>query len=186
MSALPEGRAGQAVTVALLGAVVLAAWVAVGVPALSWYAESAEALQQRTALAQRMEQVAATLPELQRQAPDAAASAVPGGALLPGATDALAGAALQQRVQDLASRSGAVLASTEALPSEPSGAQRRISLRVALTATWPVFIELLRVLGDGAPQLLVDDVQLRVLSQSTPDGETPLDASFVVLGMRAS
>jgi len=181
---LPTGRPGQALALALLGLVLVMAWFAVVAPLLDWHAERAVALDGRAALARRMAQVAATLPDLRR-----ATSTAPTGpavlALIEGGSDAVAGAALVQAMQDMAGRAGAALSSTETLPAEAAGAYRRVGVRVALSATWPVLVELLRAVNQASPQLLVDDLQLRGMRQYGVAGEPPLDASFVAIGFRA-
>ena len=182
--ALPTGRRGQALAMALLLLVLAMAWLAVAEPLVAWHADRAEALQQRSALARRMAQVAATLPGLRQQA--AAASAGPAAAtLLDGSTDALAGAALQQLIQDMAGRAGAALSSTEALPAEAVASYRRIGVRVAVSAPWAVLVQLLREVGQASPQMLVDDLQIRSSRLFGIPGELPLEASFTVLGFRS-
>jgi general secretion pathway protein M len=185
IEALPTGRRGQLLAVALLLLVVAAAWVAFAAPLLEWHADRAEALQQRAALAHRMAQVAAGLPELQRQAAAAVAAGPIASAMLDGSTDAVAGATLQQLIQDMAARAGATLSSTEALPAEAVAAYRRIGVRVALSAPWAVLVQLLQAVEQSSPQMLVDDLQIHGIRQFGATSEPPLEASFVVLGFRA-
>lgn len=185
MASLPTGRRGQALAVALLGMVLAVAWFAIAAPLLEWHADRNEALQQRGALARRMAQIADTLPTLQRQAAAAAAAGPVAATLIEGSTDAVAGARLQQAIQDMAARAGATLSSTEALPAEPAGAHRRIGVRVALAAPWDVLIQLLRAVGQASPQMVVDDLQLHGVRQFGTQRDAPMDASFVVLSFRA-
>jgi len=185
IEALPTGRRGKALAVALLLLVLAAAWMAVAAPLLNWHADRAEALQQRSVLARRMAQVAAGLPELQRQAAAAAAVGPVAATLLDGSTDAVAGATLQQLVQDMAARAGATLSSTETLPAEAVAAYRRIGVRVALSAPWGVLVQLLRAVQQASPQMLVDDLQIRGGRQFGAAAEPPLEASFTVQGFRA-
>ena len=184
MGGLPEGVRGRVLAVLLLLLVIAAAWVAVASPLLDWQADRADHLAIRATLARRMEQIAAELPELKRL--DAAA---PTGAapvrVLEGATDALAGATLQQAVQDVAGKTGASLSSTEALPVEQLGRYRRIAVRVALSAPWPVFVRFLDSIIGGSPRMLVNDLQVQgrrsILLQA---GDGPLTGSMVVFGFR--
>ncbi len=185
IESLPTGRRGQALALALLLLVLAAAWLAVASPLLDWHTDRAEALQQRGLLARRMAQVAAGLPELQRQAAAAAAAGPVAATLLDGSTDAVAGANLQQLVQDMAGRAGATLSSTETLPAEAVADYRRIGVRVALSAPWAVLVQLLRAIEQASPQMLVDDLQIHGVRQFGVTGEPPLDASFTVLGFRA-
>jgi len=180
---LPTGRRGQVLAWALLLAVGAAAWVAVAAPLLDWHAGREEALGQRATLARRMAQVAAGLPDLQRQA--AAASGPVAATLLDGSTDAVAGATLQQQIQDMAGRAGATLSSTETLPAEAVASYRRIGVRVALSVSWGVLVQLLRAVEEASPQMLIDDLQIHGIRRIGVTGEPPLEASFTVLGFRA-
>ena len=186
LPALPTGRAGQWLALGLAVLAALVFWAAVVSPLIGWYDARDEALQQRRALAARMAGLAAELPKLDRAAAQAAAEGPPPGAMLDQPSDAVAGAALQQRVQDIAAKAGATLSSTEALPAEAAGAYRRIRLRVALTAHWPVLVKMLETIAlQAAPQMLVDDVQLRSAPMLLDRGDPPLDASLTILALRA-
>lgn len=185
-SPLPTGRPGQALAVALLLAVAALAWSSVAAPLTDLYASRAESLAQRTVLARRMAQAAADLPALQQASSRFVAAGPPPAALLSGASDAVAGATLQQLVQDMAARAGATLSSSETLPAEQAGAYRRIAVRVALSAPWPVLVGLLRSIAEASPGMLVDDMQLHGTRQIEGAGEFPMDASLTVLGFRAA
>ena len=184
--ALPTGRAGQWLALGLAALVAALLWVVMALPLIQWHAARDEALAGRRALAGRMAGLAAELPQLKHAAAQAADAGPPAGAMLDQPSDAVAGAALQQRVQDIATKAGATLSSTEALPAEATGGYRRIRLRVALTAHWPVLVGMLQGLAlQTAPQMLVDDVQLRSAPVLLDRGDPPLDASFTVLALRA-
>ena len=183
---LPTGLAGRCAALGLLFVLLWAAWLAVVDPLAAWYADRAERLDQRRALSLRMTSLAASLPALERQLADRAGAGPVAGALFAQPSDAVAAASLQQRLQEMASGVGASLSSTEVLAAEPVGAYHRIRVRVALSGSWPVLVSLFQVVAGSSPQMLVDDVQLRstpvVVGRDTP----PLDASFTVLGFRAS
>ncbi len=184
--ALPTGRAGQWLALGLAALVATLLWAVVALPLIQWHAARNEALVERRALAGRMAGLAAELPLLNRAAAQTADAGPPAGAMLDQPSDAVAGAALQQRVQDIATKAGATLSSTEALPAEAAGAYRRIRLRLALTAHWPVLVGMLQGLAlQTAPQMLVDDLQLRSAPVLLDRGDPPLDASFTVLALRA-
>lgn len=186
MAALPAGRTGQALALALLLAVCAAAWQVVAAPLLDLYADRAEALAQREAVARRMAQVAGSLPELQRQEAHPAAAGPASAALLGGASDAVAGAALQQLVQDMAKRAGATLSSTETLPAEAAGRHRRIAVRVSVSAPWPALVRMLQLIGEASPTMLVDDVQLHGGRAFGTADEPPMDATLTVLGFQSA
>jgi general secretion pathway protein M len=183
---LPTGRRGQLLALGLTLAVFGGAWAGIAAPMLDWYALRAEQVQARKAVARRMAELGETLPALRDQARWVAA---PGrlaeGAVLEGASDALAAAALQGRLQEMAARAGAPLSSAEALPGEAAGAWRRIGVRVAVNAPWPAVVRLLQAIGTATPRMLVDDLQLRAPPLLLRTGARPVDASFTVLGFRA-
>jgi general secretion pathway protein M len=159
-----------------------------GMPGITrehWHAEAAENLAQRRVLARRMAQVVRSLPELERQAADAVSSAPPPSALLQGANDAMASAALQQAVRDMAIGAGAVLSTTETLPAEQAGAYRRVSLRVAFAAPWPVMVRLMQAVGQASPVMMIEDLQVRGPHLHVGAGEPDLDASMLVFAFRA-
>ena len=182
MAGLPTGGRGQALAALLLILVAVAAWQAVAAPLLDLHADRAGVLAQREALARRMAQLAAELPNMGGQV---AAGPAP-AALLDGTSDAVAGATLQQLVQDMARNAGATLGSTEALLAEPAGRYRRIAVRVTLTAPWPALVRLLQSIGGASPAVLVDDLQLRGVRGTGAAEELPMDAVFTVLGFQAS
>jgi general secretion pathway protein M len=181
-TALPDGPRGQVLAVALTLTLLAALWFGAAAPLMAWYQSNAEELSQRRALLLHMRQAAETLPTLEHQSADTRPAPT---ALLPGATDALAAAAMQNAVQSLATSAGVELTSTETLPADTRGAYRRIGLRVSLAAPWPVLIELLRAAGHAQPHMLIDDLQLRVVPMQERSATTPINASFTLLAFRA-
>ncbi|MBV8096010.1 MAG: hypothetical protein JO110_22820, partial [Acetobacteraceae bacterium] len=195
LTALPEGRRGQILALALTTCFMGAVWVGCASPLINLYNQQAEELEHRRALLQHMNQVAGKLPELRSQAAQHRPVAA---ALLQGATDAVAGATLQAQVQSMATSAGASLISVETLPAEQRGAYRRIGLRVSLAAPWPVLIEFLRAAETGGssragtpaappgPAMLIDDLQLRTspLLQARSVGQ-PVSASLTIFAFRA-
>lgn len=182
-SGLPSGRTGQALAVGLLALLLLLIWTVVASPLIEWHADRGLLLQQRRVLASRMAQLTQSLPELERQAAEVTGP-IP-GAIIEATSDAVAAATLQQAVQDMAARSGATLSSTEALPAEQVQGYRRIGLRVAMSAPWPVLVQVLRAISQATPQMLVDELQVH--GGRTPVGQAspPLEISWTVMGFRA-
>lgn len=181
--ALPEGRRGRLLALALTVTLLAALWAGCVLPLIEWHAAGADALAQRRALLQRMTALVATLPDLQRLS---SGDHAPAAALVEGASDAIAGAALQSMVQRMATTAGAELSSMEMLPAEQTGVYRRIGLRVATTAQWPVLVELLRAIEQGAPRMLIDDLQLRAPPVELRPASAPISASFTIVAFRAA
>jgi general secretion pathway protein M len=182
MAALPTGRNGQALAAGLALLAVLVAWLGIVAPVVDWYGSRADELAGLRQRAAREVGLIATLPELKRQAAEAAHT--PARATLAGSTDAIAGAALQEQVQQLATAASAQLTSIETLPADQVGLYRRIGVRVELSAQLPVVVALLKSIEEAQPSMLVDDLHLT----STPVGPNnpplPLEASFTVYGFR--
>lgn len=181
-NALPTGRPGRLLAAGITLIAIVLVWFAAAAPLLRLFAENAETLAQRRMLYSRMANLADRLPALQAQAAPAIVAPVQ---VIDGGTDAVAGAALQQNVQEMAVRAGATLSSTEALPAVPVPGYRRVGLRVSLNAPWPVLIRLLQAIEQSNPRMLVDDLQVHGVRMLTPPADPPLDAGFTILAFRA-
>ncbi len=181
---LPEGVRGRALALALTAIVLAATWLAAGQPLLDAYNDGADELDRREALASRMAGVAATLPDLKREAEAQSTDATPVSATLEGASDALAGAALQGLVEAMCKNAGGHLTSTEALPVEQIGAYRRVALRVAVDAPWPALMRLAQAIERATPRMFIDDLQVHAQPASDATKEPPLDISFTVIAFR--
>ena len=184
MPAVANGRAGPPLAVGLLCGVLLMVWLAVIAPLLAWYDDRAIELADRRLLAQRLEALAKTLPAM-REAASMGDMSTNMSALLEGSTDAVAGAALQGLVQDMAVRAGATLSSVETLPASPAGSYRRIGLRLSLSAPWPVLVALLQAVELGRPRMLVDEVDLQSSQMLGGENQPLLNASFTLYAFRA-
>jgi general secretion pathway protein M len=183
MGDLPEGLRGRILALALSFTVLAALWIGIAAPLTAWYAERAETIDRQTILTRRMAQIAADLPALRAQAA-VTQTAVP-VTVLDGTTDAVAGAALQQRLQQIASGLGATLASTELLSGDPAGAYRRIGIRIAVTSSWAVIVRLLDAIAGDTPRLLVNDLQIQAMRASLTDADPTLNVTMVVFGFRS-
>ncbi len=180
-AALPEGPRGRMLALALTLTLLAVLWVGCVQPLLDWHAARAEALTQRQALLRRVSALVADLPELQR---DSSSSRAPAASLLEGGSDAIAGAVLQGVVQRMATEAGVQPNSMETLAADQRGAYRRIGLRVAMAAPWPVLVDLLRGIEQGPPHMLIDDVSLRAPPVELRTASSPVSAAFTVLAFR--
>jgi general secretion pathway protein M len=184
--ALPEGPRGRALALAMTAVAVAVVWLAAVQPLIDAYSDRADQLQRRRALLARMADLAAMLPQLQRDAKVLSADRTPTNATLEGATDALAGAALQGLVEGMATSAGGHLSSTEALPAEQVGAYRRVALRVTLDGSWNVLVHTLQAVERAVPRMFIDDLQIHAQPVAEKVEEPPLDISFTVLAFRAA
>ena len=178
---LPEGRAGQALALAVLGAGLLILWLAIGAPLADWHAERADQLAQQRQLVAHMRELAATLPDLARQA-ERTRGLAPGA--VSSETDALVAARLQQRLMQLAATAGTEIATAEALPPEQAGAIDRIRLRLTLQAPLPALLKLLTAIETDTPPLLIDDLEVTT-GESHDNDWPPLQVRLSVITLRA-
>ena len=183
-AALPTGPRGRVLALGLLAILLAALWLAVAAPLLAWHAERAETLDRRATLADRMESVAATLPRLRPEAAGAPAAAAP-RALLDGASDPVAGAALQGQLDTLAAAAGIALSSAELLPVEAAGAYRRVSLRLTGIGPWAALIRLLQTIDQASPRMIVDDLQILPAPSLAAGAAQPVAATLTVIAFRA-
>ena len=187
MSRLPTGSRGRAVAVLLLLAAVLFVWFGAIAPLRNFYVARAESLTRQRMLARRMESLAAAVPALERLAQTQAGQAVPIPAL-EGATDGVAAANLQEKLNEFAIAAGLHIASAETLPAETAGAWRAIGVRVTVSGPWPELTRLLLAITQSDTPMVADDLQLRgpptYTSLNTPEHNWPVDATFTVTAWR--
>lgn len=179
---LPAGRKGQALAVAVtLGGVVLL-WLAIVAPLLQLYQDQQDYLQQQQALLQRMRALVHSLPTLRAAAAEPDTSAP---VLLPGASDAVAAASLQESIQRMAASAGTNLTAVETLPPEVDGRWHRLSLRISLNAPYPALIGLMRQIDQAPIRVFMDDLHLHSPILAVRPRSEPIQASLIVYGFRA-
>ncbi len=179
--ALPTGRRGQLYALAGLAVALLLVWRAAAAPLLDWYAARQDAIVQQRALAAHLSTLVLRLPALEARARREAGQAH----AAQDATDARAGADLQQQIEAMAAQAGTHIARAEFLPPEPAEGYRRIMLRITLTDRYPALIALLAAIEQADAPLFVDDLRLHAASgdgNPTPGAEM----SFVVTMLRAA
>jgi type II secretory pathway component PulM len=180
------GRRGQSLAVAVTLLAMAIAWLGIVEPVRSWYDDRAALLEQRRALLGRMQVLSASLPALR------AAAAKQGGSgaetatvVLTGATDAVAAADLQERVQKMAAAAGVSLTAVETLPSETAaGLWHKVSLRISLNAPWPVLTSLISAVEQSPTRIFIDDVRFHSPVAATYSAGLPVQASMVLYGFR--
>lgn len=177
---LPEGRPGRILACAMAGIAILLMWRGIALPLAGWYRQRAEALDTRAAMTARMTGLAATLPALRQLA---ATSRPAPSFFLSGANDTVTAAALQDRVQEMASSLGATLSSVETLPVVQSGAYHRISVRIATTASFETDVRLLDAIARATPAMVVDELQLHLAAGARRDNPM-LDTAMTIIAYR--
>jgi hypothetical protein len=180
--ALPTGQRGQALAAALALLALVVVWLGVLAPALNFYGSRQDQVDALRARAAREAALIEALPRLAKEAEIAART--PTRAVLAGNSDAIAGAALQEQVQTMASGANAQLTSIETLPGEQAGNYRRIGVRVELSAQLVVVIHLLAAIEEAQPSMLLDDIRLTGTPVGPQNAQLPLDAAFTVYAFR--
>jgi general secretion pathway protein M len=185
VAGLPTGRRGLALALALVLLVLAVLWQGVVSPLLSYYDDRAEELGTLQLKANHMAQLATQLPSLKQRADAAGRSGQTQTLVWEGPSDAVAAAALQSKMQEMASATGASLSSVENLPVEPLNPNyHRIGLKIALNATWPNLVNLLKSVEMANPPLLIDEVQVHGSPLPRLNVNRGLEANFTVYALR--
>ena len=189
-STLPSSGRGQVLALAILAIVLLSVWVLTVAPARDWYENRAESIERQHAMARRMAALVETLPDLRREVERSGTGSesdpnwLPPPLLLSGASDALAAASLQQRIEELAGAAGVRVSTQEILPVRQDGEMRVITVRLAVTAPFSSLVALLSALIHSEIPLVVDEAQLRALPATSRDTDQPLSATLAILSFR--
>jgi general secretion pathway protein M len=167
------------------------AYLLVMAPIVDFYGEREARLETRRVLLPRLEAAAAELPALRSQLTELRSAARARKFTLDGASDAIASANLQSRIEGLAASAGIAIGSTESLPAETRGGYRRIGLRFALSGPYETLVKLIAALETAAPPLVIDNLQIHgVLRRPglppTPGYEPGLDAGLDVYAFRSN
>lgn len=133
----------------------------------------------------RLKATAAELPELRARASELSAAASTRKVTLDGASDAIAAANLQNRIEELATSVGATIGSTESLPAEVHSGYRRVGLRYVLSGPYETLVKLLAKLEAATPPLVIDNLHIHgVLRRPGTPAASGLDAGLDVFGFR--
>jgi len=178
------GRSGQALAVASGLLALGLIWLGAVAPLWSWYADRQTVLEQRQVVLAHMQGLAAGLPALRAASANRQGAEAEGG-MLPGATDAVAAAALQETVQKMATTAGASLSSVETLPSATKADRwHKVSLRISLNAPWPVLMSLMRAVDRSPTRIFIADVHFHSPAVVAHSTNLPIQASMVLYGFR--
>jgi general secretion pathway protein M len=178
---------GRLLALALAVLAVAIVYLAVAAPLIDLYTSRQAFLEDQRMLAPRLEAAAAELPALRARitALHAAQSALK--VTLDGASDAIASANLESRIEALAAGAGATIGSTESLPAATVAGYRRIGLRLVLSGPYETLVKLLATIEAATPPLVIDNLQIHgVLRRpGMPDADS-LDAALDVYGFRSN
>ena len=136
-------------------------YLVVVLPLVNLYADRQSVLENRRMLLPRLRAAAEELPGLRARASELRAAAGARKVALEGASDAIASANLQSRIEELAGSVGATISSTESLPTEIRGSYRRIGLRYVLVGSYETLVTLLAKLEAATPPLVIDNLHIQ-------------------------
>ena len=184
---MPTGRSGRLWALMLTLIALGGTYFLVVTPLLDLYAERQAVLENRRMLLPRLKAAADELPELRARVSELRSAASTRKVTLEGASDAIASANLQSRIEELAASAGATIGSTESLPAEVHGGYRRIGLRYVLSGPYETLVKLLARLESATPPLVIDNLHIHgVLRRPGAPAASGLDAGLDVYGFRGN
>jgi general secretion pathway protein M len=182
---LPTGRTGQLLALAILCLVLGGVYLLLISPAIDLYSEREATVADRRMLAPRLSAAAAEVPELRARLAELQAAAKTRDIVIDGASDAIAAANLQSRLEELAKSVGVTIGSTEGIAAENRGGYRRVGLRLAISGEYEAIIKLLAAIETAAPPLVLSNMQFHGVLRPTAQAQSSrLDAGVEVYGFR--
>ena len=168
----------------LLGVILLAKEGVID-PILDSVNQSREEIAGAATRLSRIKAIAATKPELEAQAAKMMSDIGQSDAFMRADTEALAGAALQERLRTLTSAQGISLGAIQWAAGKTDSGLGRISVRVQITATLGPLYALLGSVESTMPLLFIDDIDVQATAggdpgQAAQDG--PLSVTFDCYG----
>ena len=184
---MPTGQRGRIVALTLLGVVLGGLYLLVAAPLLDFYAQRRDTLEQERMLLPHLEAAAATAPGLRQRLAALNTAARARNVTMGGASDAMASADLQSRIEALAAQAGATIGSTENIPVQTQDGYRRIGLRLVLNGSYETLVKLFATLETATPPLIIDNLQIHgVLRRPGMPERAALDAALEVYGFRGA
>ena len=183
---MPTGRTGRLLALGILIATLAILYLSVVAPLIDLYDQGAATLADRRLLQPRLHAAAARVPALQEQLAGLSQRTNTRKLTIDGASDALASAGLQSRIEELATAAGVSIGSTEALPAEARGLYRRVGLRMSINGAYANIVELLAAIEASTPPLVLDNLQIHGAMRAIAKPADRLDAGFEVYGFRSS
>lgn len=153
--------ASRAAALALLAALIGVVFLFLVAPLIAAYRDTDEAIAHTGEQLARYEGISKSYPALKSQLDKLARRQTASGVYLPGNTDALAAAGLQEGVSATIERNGGKLRSIQILPVTTDGEFKRVSVRVQLTATLGSFAKILYSLEAGKPWKFIDNLDIK-------------------------
>jgi len=166
---------GRMAAVGILVAVLLAIHSSLVAPLIAAYSQINDSIAQSTELLARYQRVTAQYPALKGLLDQVNADHTSSGVYLPGDTDALAAARLQEIVNSRVESNGAQVRSVQILPAKEDGDFRRVGVRIQLISNIAAVARILYAFEAGGTFLFVDnlDVSNRQKRRRAGEAEDP-------------
>lgn len=186
---MPTGRRGRLLALSLALLVLGGLYFLAVAPLIDLYRGREADLENGRIVLPHLQAAAAALPALRARVAELRAAARTRKVTLDGASDAIASANLQSRIEGFAVSVGATIGSTESLPAETADGYRRIGLRFALNGPYDTLVKLLAKIEEATPPLIVDNLQVHGVLRRPglpvgPGSDPGLDAGLDVYGFR--
>ncbi|RMD62075.1 MAG: hypothetical protein D6826_08305 [Alphaproteobacteria bacterium] len=150
----------RAAALGLLAVMAAAIYMLTLGPLVTSYRAASQALVEAEDLLARYRRVAAQRADLAAELADLAARQAQSGVYLPGDTDALAAARLQEIVNATVESNGGRLRSIQMLPARADGQFRRVGVRMQMTGNITAVARILYAFEAGKTILFVDNVDI--------------------------
>ena len=177
----------RATAVGILLAILLAIYGVLVSPLVATYSQINGSIAQSTELLTRYQRVTEQYAELKALLERVNADHTASGVYLPGDTDALAAARLQEIVNSRVETNGAQVRSVQILPTKEDGDFRRVGVRIQLLATIAAVARILYAFEAGGTFLFVDNLDVsnrrnrrRTSEQTDPELLVRLDLTGYV------
>ncbi len=137
-------------------------------------------------LLERYRRISGFRDDLHAQADDLRSRSEVRDVYLPGGSESMAAADLQQRIQAIARRAGATVASVQSLGSIGPDNERRVALRISMTADTEALKDVFYGIEHSRPFLVIDDVDIAARGQRSRRlrGGREVDDDAAVLTVR--
>ena len=170
----------RATALGLLVAVLVILYSLVFGPLFTAYGELNGAIGQSADLLNRYQRIIAQQPTLKALLEQVNESHTESGVYVPGNTDALAAARLQEIVNSRVESNGAQVRSVQILPAREDGDFRRVGVRIQMTASIASIARILYAFEAGDTYLFIDNLEISN-RQSRRLGDGSQDADPVLL-----
>ncbi len=165
---------------ALLAILVELAYAGAVLPLKAAYDETHARLAEQRELLQRYRAVAGQRQDLRQQLARLQRRQASSGLFISGKTDALAAAALQDRISDIAEGGGGDVRSLQSLEPKTENGLTRVGMDAQIVADIRALKDMLHEIETGRPLLFVREMEIRGRLQRTEDNDTVIAPDLLI------